>query len=88
MVVRRKVIQGNIPPITHAILIKQVRFITTWLTAIMHAEPRKGSKSDKSEEQTKEGPGHISWSKNIYKSSRSNGGTALLYPSLLDGKKQ
>ena len=53
----------------------------------MHTEPRKGSKRDKSEEQTSEGPGHILWSKNISESSGSNSDTALFDPGIRDGER-
>ncbi len=53
----------------------------------MHTEPRKGSKRDKSEEQTSEGPGHILWSKDISESSGGNGDTALPDTGVGDGAR-
>jgi hypothetical protein len=52
----------------------------------MHTDPKKGSKRGKSEEQTKEGPGHVSWSKNISESNGGIGSTALLDPGVRDGQ--
>jgi hypothetical protein len=60
----------------HAILIKQVRF------------RKEGSTRGKPEEQTKEGPWHVSWTKSISESNRSIGGTALLDPGVRDGERR